>query len=285
MGFRKITPAAQGPRLKAPPGACDTHMHFYNADYPTAPSALITPDDAWIDDYKAVQQHLGLERVVVVQPTTYGKDNSCQIEAMAAYGERARAVFVVDDQTPYNELERLTKLGGTGARFHMLPGGAVPWDILERVATQVHEFGWHIQLQLNGRELPEREAMLKRLPGQIVIDHVGRFTPPVDPGHEAFKVLLRLLEGGNCWVKLSAPYESFANEALDYGKIALEARALVAAAPGRMLWASNWPHPGKDWLPNDAEHLDLLLDWVDDVTVRDRILVSNPAELYGFGLE
>ena len=282
MGFRAIT--AESPKLKVqtPPGACDTHMHFYNAKFPSAPTALMTPDDAWVDDYKAVQAHLGLERVVVVQPTTYGKDNSCQIEAMAAFGDQARAVFVVDEKTPDEELERLTKLGGRGARFHMLPGGAVPWDILEAVAARVHEFGWHIQLQLNGRELPEHEAMLKRLPGTLVVDHVGRFTQPVEPDHEAFRVLLRLLEGGKCWVKLSAPYESFADQPLDYGKVAVEARALVAAAPDRMLWASNWPHPGKDWLPDDAEHLDLLLDWVDDDATRNRILVSNPVELYGF---
>lgn len=282
MGFRKITAESPKSKLQAPPDTCDTHMHFYNAKFPSAPTSLMTPDDAWSDDYKAVQAHLGLERVVVVQPTTYGKDNSCQIEAMAAFGDRVRAVFVVDDKTPDEELERLTKLGGRGARFHMLPGGAVPWDILEAVAARVHEFGWHIQLQLNGRELPEHEAMLKRLPGTLVVDHVGRFTQPVEPDHEAFRVLLRLLEGGKCWVKLSAPYESFADQPLDYGKIAVEARALVAAAPDRMLWASNWPHPGKDWLPDDAEHLDLLLDWVDDDATRNRILVGNPAELYGF---
>jgi D-galactarolactone isomerase len=285
MGFRKVTSESREPKLKAPPGACDTHIHFYNAKFPTAPSALMMPEDAWIDDYKDVQRHLSLERVVAVQPTAYGLDNSCQIEAMTAFGDRIRGVFVVDDRTPERELDRLTKLGGRGARFHMLPGGAVPWDILEKVAARVHDFGWHIQLQLNGRELPEREAMLKRLPGGLVIDHVGRFTPPADPGHEAFKVLLRLLEGGNCWVKLSAPYESFAGEPLDYGKIAVEARALVAAAPQRMLWASNWPHPGKDWLPEDAQHLDLLLDWIDDMAVRDRILVDNAVELYGFGSE
>jgi D-galactarolactone isomerase len=257
-------------------------MHFYNSRFPSAPSALIRPDDAWIDGYKAVQAHLGLERVVVVQPTTYGLDNSCQIEAMAAFGDNARGVFVVDDKTSDDELERLTALGGRGARFHMLPGGAVPWEILETVAARVHAFGWHIQLQLNGRELPDREAMLRRLPGTLVVDHIGRFTQPVEPDHEAFRVLLRLLESGRCWVKLSAPYESFGDQPLDYGKTTVEARALVAAAPERMLWASNWPHPGKDWLPDDAEHLDLLLDWAGDEAIRDRILVDNPATLYGF---
>ncbi len=282
MGFRKITADTPKPKLQMPPRACDTHMHFYNSKFPSAPTAVMTPENAWIDDYKALQAYLGFERFVAVQSTTYGLDNSCHLEAMAAFGDNVRGVFVVNDETPDSELQMLTEHGGVGARFHMLPGGAVGWDILETVANRVHEYGWHIQLQLNGRELPEHEAMLKRLPGTLVVDHVGRFTQPVEPEHEAFKVLLRLLEGGKCWVKLSAPYESFGDQPRDYAKIALEARALVAAAPQRMLWASNWPHPGKDWLPDDAEHLDLLLDWVEDDATRNRILADNPAELYGF---
>jgi len=282
MAFRPIAGDAARPKLRAPPGACDTHMHFYDARFPAAPAALITPDDARVEDYRRVQAHLGLERVIVVQPTTYGLDNSCQIEAMHSFGDDARAVFVVDRDVPDAELERLTGLGGRGARFHMLPGGAVPWDQLEDVAARVNAFGWHIQLQLNGRELPERAALLTRLPCPLVIDHVGRFTPPVSPDHEAFRVLLRLLDSGRCWVKLSAPYESFGDAPPCYEEIAVEARTLVRAAPERMLWASNWPHPGKDWMPDDAEHLDLLLDWVDDEATRSRILVSNPARLYGF---
>lgn len=282
MAFRAIGPDADRPRVKAPPGACDTHMHFYNARFPSAPTALITPNDAWIEDYRRVQSLLGLERVVVVQPTTYGLDNSCQIAAMESFGDSARAVFVVNRATPDSELERLTRLGGRGARFHMLPGGAVPWEELEEVAARVAVFGWHIQLQLNGRELPDRAEMLSRLPCALVIDHVGRFTPPVSTDHEAFRALLRLLDGGKCWVKLSAPYESFGSDPLRYEEIAVEARALVRAAPERMLWATNWPHPGKDWRPDDAEHMDLLLDWVEDEATRNRILVDNPARLYGF---
>lgn len=282
MGFAPITDTSKPPRLKAPKGACDTHMHFYNARFPTAPSALMTPDDAWIDDYRKVQAHLGLDRVVVVQPTTYGRDNACQIEAMAAFGDAARGVFVIDETTPEAEIERLSALGGRGARFHMLPGGAVPWDILEDVAAKVHAFGWHIQLQLNGRELPDHKARLLRLPCPLVVDHIGRFTPPVSADDAAFAALLDLLETGRTWVKLSAPYESFGDTPRDYAQTNLEAQALAGAAPDRMLWATNWPHPGKDWLPDDAEHLDLLLEWADDAAVRTKILVDNPAALYGF---
>ena len=270
------------PKLMAPAGTCDTHMHFYNAKFPTAPTALSTPPDAWTGDYKKVQERLGLQKIVVVQPTTYGCDNACQLEAMAHFGANARGVMVADTDTTDAELERLTGLGVRGVRFHMLPGGALPWEMLEEMAARVHAFGWHVQLQMNGRDFPEREAMLKRLPGTLVVDHVGRFMDPVPLDAPAFKVLLGLLEGGRCWVKLSAPYESSVSGPPRFEDVAAEARALVAAAPERMLWATNWPHPGQDPQPDTVLMLDLLLDWVDDEATRTRILVDNPAELYGF---
>ena len=272
------------PKIAAPVGTCDTHMHFYNAKYPTAPTALSTPPDFWLDDYRKVQECLGLQRVVVVQPTTYGRDNSCQLEAMKAFGVNARGVMVVDETTTDAELERLTELGVRGARFHMLPGGAVPWDILEDVAAHVHEFGWHIQLQLNGRELVDHDEVLFRLPGTLVVDHLGRFTPPIEvsEGDASFRVLLRLLDRGKCWVKMSAPYESSKSGAPDFTDCLPEAKALVKAAPHRMVWATNCPHPGQKNPLSPAATLDLLLDWVEDEETRNRILVDNPAELYGF---
>ena len=269
------------PKYKAPAGTCDTHMHFYNAKYPSAPTSLMTPPDYWVDDYRAVQKRLNLERVVVVQPTTYGKDNSCQIDAMAAFGDNARGIAVVDVETPDAEIERLTKLGFRGARFHMLPGGAVTWDALAPVAARVAEHGWHIQLQFNCRDLPEHKDKIAALPGTFVFDHIGRFTPPVPVTDPTFKILLDFLETGRCWVKLSAPYES-SKAAPRYEDAAIEARALAAARPDRMLWASNWPHPGQNPRPDEANMLDMMLDWVDDEATRKRILVDNPAELYGF---
>ena len=274
--------AEKTPRLKAPAGACDTHMHFYNARFPSAPTALMTPPDSWVDSYRAVQERLTLERVVVVQPTTYGTDNSCQLEAMKAFGGRARGVMVADTSTSDEELERLNSLGVRGVRFHMLPGGAVPWEIMEEMAARVNTFGWHVQLQMNGREFPEREALLKRLPCGLVVDHVGRFMGPVPTDDPAFRVLLKFLETGRCWVKLSAPYESSETGPPEWTDIAPEARALAKAAPERMLWASNWPHPGQQNPPDEADLLDLLLDWIDDEKTRNRILVENPASLYGF---
>jgi D-galactarolactone isomerase len=147
----------------------------------------------------------------------------------------------------------------------------------------VAPFGWHVQLQLDGRLLPEREAMLLRLPCPLVIDHVGKFLEPVPVSDPAFLSLLRLLETGRCWVKLSAPYETSKAGPPRFADVGELAKTLVRVAPDRMVWASNWPHPsagpGK---PDDAMLLDLLLEWAPDETVRRHILVENPAKLYGF---
>jgi D-galactarolactone isomerase len=274
------------PRVQASPGATDTHMHFYDTAerYPVAPTAAFLPPPARVDDYRKVQARLGLERVVVVQPSAYGTDNRCTMDAVAELGAAARAVVVVDETVTRAELERLTRAGAIGIRFHMLRGGVLPWDILEEMAFRVHDFGWHVQLQCNGRALPERATLLRRLPGDLVIDHVGRFMDPVPLDHEAFACLLDLLESGRTWVKLSAPYESSRAGPPAYEDVSALAQALVRAAPERMLWATNWPHPGHadPNIRDEAHLLDLLLEWAPEESIRRRILVDNPAALYGF---
>lgn len=272
------------PRLKAPPGACDTHMHFYDDRFPMAPTALLKPPNATVAEYRALQQRLGLSRTVIVQPSTYGTDNRCTLEAMAALGAGARGVAVVDTSVSDAEMERLTKAGMRGIRFHMLKGGVLPWDILDTMAARVHEFGWHVQLQLDGRDLPEREAQIKRLPGTLVVDHVGKFLEPVPVDHAAFSVLTRLVDNGRTWVKLSAPYEVSKKGPPNYDDVGALAKALIKLAPDRMVWASNWPHPSvpKEQAPDDAMLLDTLLNWAPDDKTRSRILADNPAKLYGF---
>ncbi len=274
---------ASRPKLKAPPGTCDTHMHIYDARFPKAPTAKILHPDAPVSDYLALRRRLGIERTVVVQPTAYGTDNRCTLEAMAAI-PNARGVAVVDDNVSDAELERLTKLGMRGVRFFMLPGGALSWDILHRTADRVGAFGWHVQLQLDGRELPERESMLQQLMGTLVIDHVGKFLEPVPPEHPGFAVLRRLVDNGRTWVKLSAPYEVSKSGPPNYDDVGALAKILARQAPERMVWATNWPHPMKHAgeKPDDSELLDMLLDWVPDETARRKVLVDNPAQLYGF---
>jgi D-galactarolactone isomerase len=272
------------PKLKAPPGTCDTHMHIYDRRYPKAATARIDAPDAPVSDYLKVRERLGIERTVVVQPSTYGTDNRCTIEAMKTLGAGTRGVAVVDQTVTDAELDRLTGLGIRGIRFFMLPGGALPWDILETMAARVAPFGWHVQLQLDGRQLPDYEAVLARLPCDLVIDHVGKFLEPVPVEHPSFRALERLV-GRGAWVKLSAPYEVSKVGAPNYDDVGALAKALVKIAPDRMLWATNWPHPTPGVpKPDDAWMLDMLLDWVPEEAVRGKILVDNPARLYGFSL-
>lgn len=273
------------PRLDPPAGTTDCHIHIYGPrrDYPWAPTCPLPPPYAPLAAYRTLMARLGLARAVIVQPSAYGTDNRCTLAALKALGPAARAVVVVDARVSESELAALTDLGVRGLRFFMLPGGVLGWDIMAEMAARVAPFGWHIQLQLDGRELAEREAFLRRLPAPLVIDHNGKFLEPVAPDHPGFKALLRLLEGGTCWVKVSAPYETSRLGLPLYEDVGVLAKALIAAAPERMVWASNWPHPtALADLPDDAQLLDLLLEWSEDDSVRRRILRDNPAALYGF---
>jgi D-galactarolactone isomerase len=265
-----------------PAGSCDTHVHVYDARYPASPTATLFPPDASVDEYLMVQRELGLERVVFVQPSTYGLDNTCQIEAARAIGDEARLVVVVDDHTPSDELERLTDLGARGARFHMLPGGAVGWASLAPVADRVAPLGWHVQLQMDGNLLGDRLDALLELPTPLVVDHVGRFMPPPRADSPAVDALVRLLDTGRCWVKLSAPYESTGDDGPDHARVTSIVRRLVDHAPERMLWATNWPHPGQAHPPTPADLTALLDAWLPGEALRRMILVDNPAILYGF---
>ena len=268
--------------MSFPTGTCDTHLHVYDERYSAASTATIFPPDASLGEYRLIQRALGIDRVVLVQPTTYGLDNHCQIEAAAGLGDAARLVVVVNSHTPATELERLHRLGARGARFHMLPGGAVGWDELAGTADHIAELGWHIQLQMDGNLLPERLDALRALPTDLVVDHVGRFMPPPPADSEAFGALMALLESGRCWVKLSAPYESTHDGAPHYPSVTALVDRLVAHAPERMLWATNWPHP-KQADPLTADQLAHLAHrWLPDEALRRQVLVTNPQLLYDF---
>jgi len=272
------------PRLALPPGATDCHMHVYHAEVPPAAGGPALPGDYREDGYREMQQRLGLERVIVVQPNAYQDDNRVALAAIRALGPRARGVAVVKPGVSDAEIERLKKGGMVAQRIFQLPWGAVSFEHMHEVMARVHPFGWHANVQLDGRELPQWEDKIRKLPGNFVIDHIGKYLEPVTPEQEAFKSLLRLLDTGRCWVKLSGAYETSKTGAPAYEDVSRLARALVKHAPERMLWASNWPHPSapKDNVPDDADLLDLLMDWAPDESTRRKILVDNPAGLYGF---
>ena len=271
------------PKLKAPRGAVDCHIHVYDASYPTAKTAKVLPPPASVEEYLAARNALGIDRTVVVQPSAYGKDNSLTLKTMAAIGDGARGIAVVDDTVSDAELERLTKLGIRGIRFFMLAGAPLPIDILETMAARVAPFGWTVNFQTDGRELADYEARLGKLPTTVTIDHVGKFLEPVEPDHPGFRALLRLIDNGKTWFKLAAPYETSKVGPPYYDDVGKLAKILAKHAPERGLWASNWPHPmAGEKTPQNAWMLDMLLDWVPDENTRKKILVDNPVKLYGF---
>lgn len=270
-------------KLRTPNAACDTHMHFYDGASSAKPGAP-NPGTFTVPMYRELQKRLGLERVIVVQPNAYRDDNTVTLQAMKELGKAAKGVAVVMPGTPQSELERLTRAGICAVRIMTLHNGTLGFDVMDQLMAEVHPFGWHANIQLDGRELPKYEAQIKRLPGRFVIDHTGKFLEPVLPDSREFRALLNLVDTGRCWVKLSAPYETSKTGGPKYEDVGRLAKALVKTAPERMLWASNWPHPSvpKEQRPSDEGLLDLLLDWAPVENDRRKMLVDNPAELYGF---
>jgi D-galactarolactone isomerase len=273
----------EAPRLKAPANACDCHMHFYNSRYPVAPTATLRPPDAGVRDYRLLQKRIGTTRNVIVQPSTYGTDNSCTLDTMAQIGPTARAVTVVDTTVSDEELKRLDALGVRGIRFNLVQAGATSIEMVEPLSKRVNNLGWHVQIHMLASQIVQIEDLLRRLPSPIVFDHLGRITQPAGTIHPGFRVIRKLLDKGNTWVKLSGAYHDSKVGSPTYSDVSEIAQAYVQAAPERMLWGTDWPHPTqKTAKPDDAALLDLLLDWAPDESTRHRILVENPEVLYGF---
>lgn len=280
--------AARMQQTPTPAGATDTHMHIYGPAerYAVAQSnASPIPFTCDLAAYAQVRARLGLGRTVVVHPTAYGTDNTCTMDAVAALGlEQARAVVAVTPRTPMAELQRLHAAGARGARAFMLKGGPVSWEELPALAAHVAPLGWHVQLQFDGGEMETRAPLIESLACDVVVDHLGRFHDPVPPSAPAVRALLRLLESGRVWVKASSPYGVSRSGPPGYADVAAIARAIIAAAPARVVWGSNWPHPNApEPKPDAAALLDLLSDWVPDAAAHRAILVENPARLYDFG--
>jgi len=225
---------------------------------------------------------LGLDRAVIVQPSVYGTDNRCTYDAIAASGGRWRGVAVVSPSTNTHDLRRLHDAGFRGVRINLLFKGGLAMEILEQVARLIAPLGWHLQLLLDGRDLPELVPRLRRLPVRFVIDHMGHMPAQLGLAHPGFTALFALAREGSCWVKLSGPYRISAQQ-YPYEDVAPIAKALVEAAPEHMVWGSDWPHPSfQGTMPVDATLLDLLASWVPEPRTRQRILTTNPAELYDF---
>lgn len=286
LGVQAATPFSSiqmAPKLKAPAGSVDCHMHLYDDRYAAAPGAKLLPPNASLDDYHPLQVLLGLHRLVIVTPSTYGTDNRCLLDGLARSQGQARGVAVIDRGITDAELQNLHKAGVRGIRFNLSYGGADLAD-LESLAARVAELGWNVQVVAPGNQLVELEGRLQRLPARLVIDHMGHVPQPEGINSAAFGVIARLLDGERTWVKLSGPYIKSRSGPPDYADVGAVARELVHRHSERLLWGSDWPHPtvaiGNK--PDDGRIFDLLADWAPDDKVRTAILRDNPVSLYGF---
>lgn len=271
------------PKLKPPPGATDCHMHIYMDGFAAQPGGPPIAELATPEDYGVVQKRLGLARVVVTQSNAYQFDNGSTLAALDAFGkERARAVIVVSPEMSAAALRELDKRGVRGARVMDL-AGAVTIAAMKPVEKLAREVGWHLMVQFNGREIERHRAALEAIETKYVIDHIGKFIDPVRADDPRVDAILRLIDRGNAWFKIAGAYETSLTGGPDFADVAPIARRVIAHAPERVIWGSNWPHVGvaRADYPDDAVLLDNLLDWASPAA-RQRILVDNPAELYGF---
>ncbi|OGP54225.1 MAG: hypothetical protein A2162_08745 [Deltaproteobacteria bacterium RBG_13_52_11b] len=281
-------PNPRPPRIQCPPGATDCHVHILGPKdkYPELPDARYIAPDALPAACRHLHETMGIQRVVLVQPNPYGLDNRRQLDALAELGKPARAVVIVSPDTADSELKRFHEAGVRGVRFVIGSPRAPSIAEIEHFAHRLKPMGWHIQIQIlpedRSNPLVALESILADLATDVVIDHMA--TVHVDDGIEQpnFQVVRRLLRGGRCWVKLSAAFRMSA-EPPPYRDLIPFVQALVETRSDRLVWGSDWPHVNfKKKMPNTTDLLDSLLYWVPDVEIRRRILVDNPAVLYGF---
>ncbi|WP_270933354.1 amidohydrolase family protein [Falsiroseomonas oryzae] len=281
----------QGPRIASrrpgfalPPLACDSHAHIIGpADrYPFVPNRSFTPPDASEQDFLAMLGTLGLARMVIVQPSVYGTDNRRTVDAVRNLGPaRARGVAMVSAGVGDDELRALHQAGIRATRFITTAGGGPSLDDLPAVARRIAAFGWHIEMYVPTATWPHVLPVLPSLPVPVVFDHMGGLRADADANDPLLAEILRLLETGRCWVKLCGYRNSVAG--FPYADVAPLARRFIAHAPERCVWGTDWPHTAiEGHMPEDADLLDLLAAWAPDPAVRHRILVENPAALYGF---
>ena len=279
-------PDTKMPGFTPPPGACDAHCHVFGpaARFPFAETRSYTPPDSPFEALQKLQSVLGLERAVIIQATCHGTDNRATLDAIARSRGRYRGVAIVDEGFADKDFEALHDGGIRGARFSFARhiGGAPDFSLVQRVAERIAPLGWHVVLYLEAADVAENAAMLGAMPVAIVIDHMGRVKTAEGVEQQPFQMLLELIRGEDFWVKISGA-ERISSAGAPYADAVPFAQALIEAAPGRVLWGTDWPHPNIEGvMPNDGDLMDLLALYAPDEAMRKRILADNPARLYGF---
>jgi predicted TIM-barrel fold metal-dependent hydrolase len=275
------------PAHRLPPGACDAHCHVFGpaAKFPYAEDRSYTPPDAPVEQLRRLHAHLGISRAVIVHASCHGTDNTVTLDAIASSNGAYRGVANVDPAITDEELAALDAGGIRGIRFNFVKhlGGVPDVSMIESLVHRIAPLGWHVVLHLDAEDILEHQDLLHRISVPFVIDHMGRVRAGQGVGQKPFQLLLQLMRDNPlAWVKICGA------ERVSAGKRPFEdaipfAQALIAAAPDRLLWGTDWPHPNisKD-MPNDGELVDLFFRYTPDPAIQRKILVDNPARLYGF---
>jgi predicted TIM-barrel fold metal-dependent hydrolase len=303
-GARSASGAVPLPKTKVsfdvPAGGCDCHVHVFGdpKQYPFFAGRTYSPETASVDELRQLLGALRLERVVIVQPSVYGTDNSCTLDGIRQLGNRARGVAVIDDKTPDAELDAMAKAGIRGIRLNLTQGGisdpAAARQRFQAGLARIKNRNWHIQFNTQLTMIEALSEQFLASPAALVIDHFGGALAARGVDQPGFGALVNLVKSGKAYVKISGGADLVSTRA-DLSDVAPLARALVAANPQRILWGTNWPHPGStpvagrkptDLAPHvqvdDGRVLNMLPVWVPDAATRKLILVDNPARLYGF---
>lgn len=276
----------QSAGIALPPGACDCHIHVYDSRYPAVLGAALQPSDASIPDYLRVQGRMGIQRAVVVTPSTYGTNNAPMLDGLAQLGTQGRGVAVIDGGESDAELEGLHAAGVRGVRVNLSLGRAIPPEAIGRIAARIAPLGWHLQLLMAAAQLSELASLLRRLPVELVFDHFARLAPAQRHAHPAHALVLELLSIGRAWIKLSGGYLVSPMHSVEDPALDALARSFIETAPARVVWGSDWPHAtasaGHQPMPDDARQVERLAQWAGDTATLRGVLVDNPQRLYGF---
>ena len=287
-------PNTRKPRFTPPPHSCDTHFHVFGPpeQFPFVSTHEYTPPAAPLEHYLKMIAVIGIERAMVVQPSVHGLDNSATLDAIKNSKGKFRGIGRIDDKTAKDELKRLHEGGIRGVRFNLLdrPRGNVQLDVLDRCVDHITELGWSLDLHIDMKNLIAQEKRIRNSPVPVVIDHIARVKPAEGLNQPGFQLLLELAKLKHVWVKVSGADKICNTQVhsyfgLPFIEVIPYARAVIAAAPDRVIWGTDWPHsnnfaPGRT--PNDGDLVDLLAQFAPDEQTRKRILVDNPAALYGF---
>ena len=276
-------PNTRKPKFRPPPLACDAHCHIFGptAKFPYARDAAYWPPDSPFEGLRKLHSILGIERAVIVHASCHGSDMSVTLDAIASSGGAYRGVAVVDKGVSDAELERLHRGGIRAVRFNFVAhlGGAPDLALFDEMLGRVAGLGWHVVLHLDAEDILTYSDRIRRIRDPFVIDHMGRVKAERGPGQQPFRMLLDLMKNDLAWVKVSGA-ERVSSAGKPFHDAIPFAAALIEAAPDRVLWGTDWPHPNVKVMPNDGESVDLFAAFCGDDALRRKVLVDNPTRLY-----